>query len=173
MSVGESGVSARIAMWLEAAGCGWVIDSYLPGFSFSTVTGAPSARESDGSRMSWSAGLRVPTTSTVLPWSLPMVMGTRVAWPLRTTATRGPSARKSNVLAGMVTAHQLMPRDAAGDARHLALATFHGCDVLATWNCRHLANVNKQAHLRRVNGASAMRRRPLPRRWNGWRLRHE
>ena len=48
-------------------------------------------------------------------------------------------------------AHQLMPRGAAGDARHLALATFHGCDILATWNCRHIANANKQAHIRRVN----------------------
>ena len=50
-------------------------------------------------------------------------------------------------------AHKLMPRDAAGDARHLALATFHRCDVLATWNCRHIANVNKQAHIRTVNAA--------------------
>lgn len=50
-------------------------------------------------------------------------------------------------------AHKLMPRDAAGDARHLALATFHGCDILATWNCRHLANVNKQPQIRRVNAA--------------------
>jgi hypothetical protein len=55
---------------------------------------------------------------------------------------------------GMVIAylaHRLMPRDAAGDARHLALASFHGCDILATWNCRHIANANKQAHIRRVN----------------------
>src|SRR4051812_11462183 len=37
-------------------------------------------------------------------------------------------------------ANRLMPRDAAGDARHLALATFHGCRMLVTWNCRHLAN---------------------------------
>ena len=32
-------------------------------------------------------------------------------------------------------AHRLMPRDAEGDAMHLALATFHECDILATWNC--------------------------------------
>src|SRR6266568_1555587 len=31
--------------------------------------------------------------------------------------------------------HRLMPRDAEGDAMHLALATFYGCDILATWNC--------------------------------------
>ncbi|GDY22968.1 hypothetical protein LBMAG56_43150 [Verrucomicrobiota bacterium] len=47
--------------------------------------------------------------------------------------------------------HMLMPTDASGDARHLALATFHGCDRLATWNCRHIANPNKRAHIERVN----------------------
>ena len=47
--------------------------------------------------------------------------------------------------------HKLMPTDATGDARHLALATFHGCGVLATWNCRHIANPNKRGHIERVN----------------------
>jgi hypothetical protein len=50
-------------------------------------------------------------------------------------------------------AHKLMPRDAAGDARHLAVATYHRCDIVVTWNCRHLANLNKQAHIRTVNTA--------------------
>lgn len=49
-------------------------------------------------------------------------------------------------------AHQLMPRDPAGDALHLALASYHRCDFLVTWNCRHLANANKFDHIRRVNG---------------------
>ena len=40
----------------------------------------------------------------------------------------------------------------AGDARHLALTTFHDCDMLVTWNCRHLATANKTAHIHRVNG---------------------
>lgn len=47
--------------------------------------------------------------------------------------------------------HHLMPRDPAGDALHLALASLHRCDFLATWNCRHLANPNKFDHIRRVN----------------------
>jgi len=33
----------------------------------------------------------------------------------------------------------LMPRGGAGDAPHLALASFYSLDVLLTWNCRHLA----------------------------------
>jgi predicted nucleic acid-binding protein len=48
--------------------------------------------------------------------------------------------------------HQVMPRDPAGDALHLALASYHRCDFLVTWNCKHLANANKFGHIRRVNG---------------------
>ncbi len=47
--------------------------------------------------------------------------------------------------------HKLMPADPGGDALHLALASYHKCDFLVTWNCRHLANANKFAHIRRVN----------------------
>jgi predicted nucleic acid-binding protein len=45
----------------------------------------------------------------------------------------------------------VMPRDTAGDAAHLALASFYKCDYLLTWNCAHLANANKLGHIRRVN----------------------
>ncbi|HEY7157009.1 MAG TPA: type II toxin-antitoxin system VapC family toxin [Gemmataceae bacterium] len=48
--------------------------------------------------------------------------------------------------------HHLMPADPVGDALHLALASYHRCDFLLTWNCRHLANANKFAHIRRING---------------------
>jgi hypothetical protein len=47
--------------------------------------------------------------------------------------------------------HKLMPADPGGDALHLALASFHKCDFLLTWNCAHLANANKFGHIRRVN----------------------
>lgn len=45
----------------------------------------------------------------------------------------------------------VMPRDPAGDALHLALASYHKCDFLLTWNCNHLANANKFRHIQRVN----------------------
>lgn len=45
----------------------------------------------------------------------------------------------------------VMPRDGAGDALHLALASFYSLDVLLTWNCKHLANPNKFGHIERVN----------------------
>jgi hypothetical protein len=44
-----------------------------------------------------------------------------------------------------------MPRDPTGDALHLALASYHKCDFLLTWNCSHLANANKFMHIRRIN----------------------
>ena len=48
--------------------------------------------------------------------------------------------------------HTVMPKEPTGDALHLAVASFHRCDFLVTWNCRHIANANKFAHIRRVNG---------------------
>lgn len=47
--------------------------------------------------------------------------------------------------------HRVMPADPLGDALHLALASYHRCDFLVTWNCKHLANANKFGHIRRIN----------------------
>lgn len=65
-----------------------------------------------------------------------------------------PLLESARAIEDMVTyylQHMVMPADADGDARHLALATFHKCDILLTWNCRHLANANKSDHIRTVN----------------------
>lgn len=48
-------------------------------------------------------------------------------------------------------AHHLMPQERLGDALHLAIASYHKCDFLLTWNCRHIANANKFEHLRIIN----------------------
>jgi len=48
--------------------------------------------------------------------------------------------------------HSLMPSNPTGDALHLAIASYHKCDFLLTWNCRHLANANKFQHIRLING---------------------
>jgi len=53
--------------------------------------------------------------------------------------------------------HKLMPQEAQGDADHLALASFHNCDILVTWNCKHLANANKFGHIHRVNALLGLR----------------
>ena len=34
--------------------------------------------------------------------------------------------------------HFVMPREAVGDALHLAIACVHEVDYLLTWNCRHM-----------------------------------
>lgn len=47
--------------------------------------------------------------------------------------------------------HKVMPDDPVGDALHLAMASYHKCDFLLTWNCRHLANANKYGHIKRIN----------------------
>jgi hypothetical protein len=47
--------------------------------------------------------------------------------------------------------HAVMPADPAGDALHLALASYHQCEFLLTWNCKHLANANKFRHIQRIN----------------------
>jgi len=46
--------------------------------------------------------------------------------------------------------NHLMPKERLGDALHLALASYHKCDFLLTWNCTH-ANANKFEHIRIIN----------------------
>jgi len=65
-----------------------------------------------------------------------------------------PLLRIESAIAEIVQAyilHRVMPTDPAGDALHLALASYHKCDFLVTWNCQHLANANKFGPIRRVN----------------------
>ncbi len=47
--------------------------------------------------------------------------------------------------------NKLMPNNPLGDALHLALASYHKCDYLLTWNCKHLANPNKFNQIRLFN----------------------
>lgn len=55
--------------------------------------------------------------------------------------------------------NRLMPRDALGDAAHLALASMNGVKFLLTWNCRHLANANKRQHIAVLNARLGL---PVP-----------
>src|SRR5271154_2869420 len=43
-----------------------------------------------------------------------------------------------------------IPRKAAGDALHIAIATSYACEYLLTWNCRHIANAEIQRTARSV-----------------------
>ncbi len=52
-----------------------------------------------------------------------------------TELKRAPESKR---FAG-ITLLDPLPLLGAGDARRLALTTFHGCDILETWNCRPIA----------------------------------
>lgn len=51
-------------------------------------------------------------------------------------------------LAEALVQERVLPRRAAKDAIHIAVAAVHGVDFLLTWNCKHLANAQL---LRAVN----------------------
>lgn len=62
-----------------------------------------------------------------------------------------PIDRSVREIVAAYIGHNVMPADPVGDALHLAIASYHRCDFLLTWNCKHLANANKFEHIRRVN----------------------
>ncbi len=49
--------------------------------------------------------------------------------------------------------HRIMPKNPVGDALHLALASYHKCDFLLTWNCKNIANPNKFRQIRLCNNS--------------------
>lgn len=58
-------------------------------------------------------------------------------------------------LAEALVREHIVPKRAAIDALHLAIASAHQMDVLLTWNCKHLANAENipaMAHVIRAHG---------------------
>jgi len=51
---------------------------------------------------------------------------------------------------------KLMLKNPFGDALHLALASYHKCDYLLTWNCKHIANPNKFRQIRICNNSMGL-----------------
>lgn len=64
---------------------------------------------------------------------------------------RLPISDKIADIIDVYLANHLMPKGRVGDALHLALASYHKCDFLLTWNCQHIANANKFEHVRILN----------------------
>ena len=50
-----------------------------------------------------------------------------------------------------------MPRKAAIDAAHVAIAATHGVDFLVTWNCTHIANAAVREKIEAVCRAAGFR----------------
>jgi len=43
-----------------------------------------------------------------------------------------------------------VPRTAAEDGLHIAVAAVHGVDYLLTWNCKHIANATMRQAIERA-----------------------
>jgi hypothetical protein len=53
-------------------------------------------------------------------------------------------------LAEELIRRKAVPRKAAEDAGHIAIATINGMDYILTWNCKHIANARLQKDIRAV-----------------------
>lgn len=53
-------------------------------------------------------------------------------------------------LAASLVDQRAVPRTAAEDALHIAVAAVHGVDFLVTWNCAHIANAAMRSEIERV-----------------------
>ncbi len=53
-------------------------------------------------------------------------------------------------LARLLVSAGAVPKTAAEDALHIAVATVHGVDFLVTWNCAHIANAAMRGAIERI-----------------------
>jgi predicted nucleic acid-binding protein len=53
-------------------------------------------------------------------------------------------SERINAIAANYIESGVIPRKKVEDALHVAYATFHGIDIVLSWNFRHLANINKE-----------------------------
>jgi hypothetical protein len=95
---------------------------------------------------------------------LELSAGTSDLVPLRLELLRPlevlPVTSEVKAIAQTYVQHKLMPARPGGDAVHLALASKFNCDLIVTWNCRHLANANKFTHVGQINRLLGL---PVPR----------
>ena len=62
-----------------------------------------------------------------------------------------PATEEVNRIAKVYISCKAMPDDPKGDVLHLALASVYKCDILLSWNCRHIVNYQKAGHIRQLN----------------------
>ena len=134
------------------------IETSIPSFYFESRSGAQIQARREWTREWWEIG----------KWSDALVTSPVVIAELQAT----PDAAKRDEMLGLLEdlprvayadeidaivevylRNKLMPLASGGDAHHLALASFHACDILLTWNCKHLANGNKTGHLHLINNS--------------------
>jgi predicted nucleic acid-binding protein len=131
------------------------IETSVPSFYFDTRRDVEMQARRRWTRLWWN----LPKPDTVLVTGFPVLAELDLApSPKREHAldlVRGlevlPPDPEIDEIVAVYLARKLMPAEALGDAHHLALASYHHCDMLVTWNCKHLANASKLPHIRRVN----------------------
>jgi predicted nucleic acid-binding protein len=68
---------------------------------------------------------------------------------------------ESRALASKLLTAGGLPRKAASDALHIAVATVHGMDYLVTWNCKHIANAHMLRFVMQMPGSQLRAARHL------------
>ena len=68
-------------------------------------------------------------------------MGTIADMPILRTTEKAVSLAENLISTGPI------PREAAADALHIAIAAVNGVDYLLTWNCKHLANASLRGRI--------------------------
>jgi hypothetical protein len=131
------------------------IESTIPSFYYELRPEPEMVARRQWTRQWWDEGRRhyeIVTSVAVLEElgrgqypNQPMVLGLLAGVPLL------PVPDEVGEIAEAYVEYRVMPADPRGDALHLALASYHRCHFLLTWNCEHLANANKFEHIRHVN----------------------
>jgi len=126
------------------------VETTIPSFYHEARTSPDSVARRDWTRQWWKEALdlyQLVTSTAVLD---ELAGGSAERGALRLDLVRAlPILPIDPAIIEIVEAYiryKLMPTDPGGDAMHLALASYHKCDFLVTWNCRHLANANKFGH---------------------------
>lgn len=131
------------------------IETTIPSFFHTTRSGPEAVARRAWTRRWWAAGRdlyeRVTSEAVLLELRSGQYPSRNAALAM---AEELPLLEVSSAVAEIVETyvqHRLMPADPSFDALHLAVASYHKCEFLLTWNCLHLANANKFGHIRRVN----------------------
>jgi len=82
--------------------------------------------------------------------SAPMYRDRDAALELAARFQIEPISAAMETNAALLAERFVMPQDLQGDALHVAAAVVLKADLLLTWNVKHLANQNKQPHLRAI-----------------------
>jgi predicted nucleic acid-binding protein len=139
------------------------VETTIPSAYYTNRPGAEMARRRDETRRWWKEAIRTCELVASAVVLRELQDGTSEHVPFRLALVRDLDlldvTASVNNTADVYMRRKLMPADPPSDALHVALASHYNCDVLVTWNFRHLANANKREPLRVVNAQLGL---PMP-----------